>query len=165
MSNNGERFWVGFLFFWRAFLMTMLLLIGFGLINGCGGGGDDDPNCGMTDNCGPDAGTTDDTNPADPDAGTTPPDGNNDVCADYQWMAEKPWDCVGNWDNGNFVCENIGLSLSTDGGHNGCLIKCGDDFDFEFKHWDSGLTISRTPPPPTLDYVGGGWQIHCTQRQ
>jgi len=155
MSNNSERFWIGFLFFWRAFLMTMLLLIGSGFISGCSGGGDEGTNCGMTDNCGPDAGPADDAD--------TMPDSPKDACTDYRWMAEKPWDCHGNWDNGDFVCEKMELELVSDGGRDGCFIQCGEYL--EFKHWDSGLAISRTPPPPTLDYTSGNWKIHCTQRQ
>lgn len=151
MSKKDEYFWIGFTFFYRAFLATVFLLIGLGCLGGCSTGGGDDDNCG-TINCSPDAG------PAD-DADTTP----KDACTDYRWMAEKPWDCVGNWDNGNFMCEKMKLQLVSDGGQSGCLIQCGEYL--AVKDWQTGLTISKTPPPPTLDYANGNWQLRCTQRQ
>jgi hypothetical protein len=146
MSNN-ERFCVGFLCFYKAsFLATMFTLLGLGYLGGCGGG-DDGTNCEMTENCGL-------------DAGTTTPDTHKDACADYRWMAEKPWDC---YDEGNvnFVCDPLELRGGTNA-YSTCSIVCGKNFDMLVSR--DGLKIHKTPPPAKIDFYDGGQEFHCAQR-
>lgn len=162
MSNN-ERFWVGFLCLWRAFLATMFLLIGLGFMGGCGGG--DDGNCGMTDGCGLDAGTA-----TNPDTGTTPDAPN--VCAEYEWMKAKLWDCHRDDIGRRFICAMdprvIHYSSNTGGGVR-CDIYCQDQSEdrvwFEAATDDPDVKIHMAPPPAAITaYSGHPEEVVCTQR-
>lgn len=130
-------------------------LVALAAIFGGGCGGDDD-NCMSVENCpDTDAGPmTADADPTAPDADTTP-DANNDVCADYRWMADKPWHCYGGGGS-NIICS---LEMFPAGGV--CGIQCAESFWLGVD--DPALTISRTPPPPALHYSAGSLQIDCYQ--
>lgn len=117
-------------------------------LNGCSG--DDDSNCMATTGC-PDAGSaTVDANPLAPDADTTP-DANPDVCADYRWMAEKPWDCQ---TSVPYTCDME--LLPADGV---CGVQCHDHF------WlgTDELIITKEPPPSRLIYYIVDEPITCYQ--
>ncbi len=128
------------IFAYKLFFVISFLLLG--CASGCGGEGDDDTNCGMTDHCGLDAGTMTDA---------------RDVCADYRWMTTSSWDCSDERKTDGYVCK---LEANVFSG--GCNIGCQDNFMF----WvgEPFFTFSRTPPPAVFTYDNGSGAIKCTQQ-
>ena len=122
-----------------------ILLLALGYNSGCSGEGDDDTNCGMTDNCPSlDAGPTD-VEPTTPDAGTTP-----DPCVSYTSMMGTNWVCVLNGVNYSFQC-TITLYRTGDNPPK-CEFDCGHD----------GISCPASP----IDSTGGfqcGDSYYCTQ--
>lgn len=122
------------------------------VLNGCSG--DDDSHCMSTEGCiGADAGPmTADADQTTPDADTKL-DADSDVCSDYRWMAEKPWDCPAF--GGVSQCD---MELFTTGGI--CSVQCHDHFWIEADQ----LTTTREPPPASLTFYIDGEPVTCHQR-
>ncbi len=145
---------------WASLLFATLLWM-----SACGGT-DDRTNC-MEADCRPDTdGGLPDGNPTNPDGNTTPdgngqPDGNTDVCAGYQWIANKMWDC----DNNN----PYSAELSSING--ACYIKFPGLFwlcsttDSQCQD-EIKLMIAKEETPARVSFTSqGGFTTSCWQRQ